>query len=102
MRKLRSFRNDKRAIILPAVIAITFIILSSIIWLAGALIVNRTFDQLQGIIAECDPRVLSISQNALNAYAVSIVVVDGLLLVWWGLSSQKVESQESPAPYGGY
>jgi len=86
--------RSKRGIVLAGVVAITFIFLSSIIWLVGALIVNRTFDALVPYMDE-DPRVLILNQNAVNAYGVSIVIVDVLLLVWWGLSAQKVESQES-------
>jgi hypothetical protein len=97
----RSWIHDTHAIILPAIIAITFIFLSSIIWLIGALIVNRTFDSLLPYIMQCDPRVLAISQSALNAYAVVIVIVDVGLLVWWGLSAQKKESVESPGGYYG-
>lgn len=95
----RSFRSNKRGIVLAGVIAIIFIVLSSIVWLVGALIVNRTFDGLASTFAECDPRVLTLSQNAVNAYAVSIVVVDVLLLVWWGLSAQKKEVVDEPAGY---
>jgi hypothetical protein len=96
---MRNFRSNKRGIVLAGVIAIIFIVLSSIVWLCGALIVNRTFDGLAGIIAECDPRVLALSQGVLNAYAVSIIVVDVLLLVWWGLSAQKKEVVDEPAGY---
>lgn len=94
---MRSIIKDTRAIILPGIIAITFIFLSSIIWLIGALIVNRVFDALYPYSILCDPRVLAIQQSALNAYAVIIVIIDVGLLVWWGLSSQRKESVESPA-----
>ena len=102
MKKLRSFRNNQRGIVHAGIIAIVFIVLSSIIWIIGALIVNKTFDQLQGIIATCDPQVASISQNAVNGFGVMIVIIDVGLVIWWGLSAQRVESQESPAAYGGY
>ena len=62
----------------------------------GALIVNRTFDALAPYFAVGDPRALIAAQNAVNAYGVSIVVIDILFLVWWGISAQRVESEESP------
>lgn len=101
MRKfLKRFLRNKRAIILPGIIAIIWIILSSITWLAGAVIVSRTYDQLQGTIEECNPMVAVISNNALNAYGISIIVLDILFIVWWALSAQRVESQE--VPYGDF
>jgi len=39
---------------------------------------------------------LLAASNAVNVYGVVIVVVDVLLLVWWGISAQRVESEESP------
>lgn len=93
---MKNFVKNTKGIILPGVIAISFLFMSSIIWLCGALIVNRVFDAFQPWYAVSDPRALAVSQTALNAYAVSIVVVDVLLLVWWGLSAFKTESQESP------
>lgn len=97
----KSFIRDTRALILPGIIAVTFIMLSSILWLVGALIVSRTYDGLLPYIMDSDPRVLAISQSALNAYAVTIIIVDVGLLVWWGLSAQKKESVESPGAYYG-
>lgn len=96
---LRKFRDDKRGIVLAGIIAISFIILSSIIWLAGALAVNMTFDELSPIIAECDPHVAITAQNAVNAYGVSIVVIDVLLLIWWALVAQKREVVDEPAGF---
>ena len=98
MRSLREFRNDESGIVLVGVIAIIFIMCSSIIWLIGALIVNRTFDALAPYFAVGDPRALITAQNAVNTYGVVIVFVDILLLVWWGISAQRVESEESPGP----
>lgn len=98
--KLSTIRKDNRGILLAGAIAISFIIMSSIIWLAGALIVNRTFDAFQPWFAISDPRALITAQNAVNAYGVSIIIVDLLFLLWWGLSAQKKESVESSAmPY---
>lgn len=94
---MRNFIKDTKGIILPGIIAISFIIMSSIIWLCGALIVNRVFDAFQPWYAISDPRALTVSQSALQAYSISIIVVDCLLLLWWGLSAFKTESQESPA-----
>lgn len=96
-----SWIHDTRAMILSGIIAITFIFLSSITWLVGAMIVNRTFDSLLPFIMESDPRVLAICQSSINAYAFVIVIVDVGMLVWWGLSAQKKESVESPANYYG-
>lgn len=92
----RNFRKNSEGILLAGAIAITFIILSSMVWLAGAVIVNKTFDAFQPWFAISDPRALALAQSAVNAYGVSIVIVDCLLLLWWGLSSQKSESQEYP------
>jgi hypothetical protein len=98
--KLRNFKKDNKGILLVGAIAITFIFLSSIVWLAGAIVVNRTFDAFQPWFAISDPRALVLAQNAVNAYGVSIVITDVCFLIWWGLSAQKKESQESPMmPY---
>jgi len=94
--KLKRFVGDRRGIVAVGVLAIVFIISSSLIWLVGALIVNRTFDALAPYFAVGDPRALITAQNAVNIYGVVIVVVDVLLLVWWGISAQRVESQETP------
>lgn len=90
----RSFRRDRRGIIAVGVVAIAFIFVSTIIWLAGALVVNRTFDAFLPIFNRMDVETRIISEHALNIYGVSILVVDLLLLVWWGLSAQRVERQE--------
>jgi hypothetical protein len=96
----QSFVKDQKGILLAGAIAITFIILSSIVWLCGALIINKTFDAFMPWLTVADPRALVLSQNALNAYGVSIVITDIAFLVWWGLSASKRESQESPMmPY---
>jgi hypothetical protein len=98
--KLRSFRNDKRGIIIAGIIAITFIILSSIVWLVGALIVNRFFDALLPTMLLCDPQVLIVNQNAVNAYGISIIPVDVCFLIWWAVSAQKKEVvEEDVSPY---
>ena len=94
---LKQFKAHCQGIILVGIIAITFIILSSIIWLVLALVVNRVFDGLMPIYLTCDPRALATGTNALNAFGVSIVVVDIMFLVWWGLSAQKKGSREDPA-----
>lgn len=91
------FRNDESGIIMEGIIAIVFIVFSSLIWLVGALVVNQTFDALTPFFALGDPRAFVTAQNAVNIYGVVIVVVDSLLLVWWGISAQRVESEESPA-----
>ncbi|MFA5365678.1 MAG: hypothetical protein WC325_10910 [Candidatus Bathyarchaeia archaeon] len=90
----KSLLKDDSGIIFEGVIAITFIILSSIVWLCCALFVNRVFDAFIPTLLTCDPRALATSQTAVNAFGVSIVIVDVMFLVWWGLSAQKVESQE--------
>ncbi len=96
LKKLRSIIDDEHGILMVGILAVTFIISSSIIWLVGALIVNSTFDALVPYFPVSDPRALATAQNAVAAYGVVIVVVDVLLLVWWGVSAQRVESQESP------
>jgi hypothetical protein len=90
----KSLLKDDSGIIFEEVIAITFIVLSSIVWLCCALFVNRVFDAFIPILVTCDPRALATSQTAVNAFGVSIVIIDALLLVWWALSAQRVESQE--------
>jgi hypothetical protein len=92
----KRFIEDKRGIVAVGVLAIAFIISSSMIWLVGALIVNQTFDALVPYFPAGDPRGLYAAQNAVNMYGVMIVVVDVLFLVWWGISAQRVESEESP------
>jgi len=97
---LQNFIKNKDGIILQGAIAISFIIMSSLIWLCGELIVNRVFDAFQPWFAISDPRALILAQNCLNAYAVSIIVTDGCFLFWWFLAASKNESVESSAiPY---
>ena len=93
--KLNNFVKDCSGIA-ASIIVISFTIMSSIIWLVGELILNRVFDAFQPILATCQPQALTISQNALDAYGMSIVIVDVLYLVYWNLSAFKSESQESP------
>jgi hypothetical protein len=90
----QNFLSDRRGIVTAGIVAICFIFLSSILWLVGALIVNRTFDAFLPLFNDSDPRALLTGQHAVNAFGVSIVVIDVLLLVWWGLNAQRVESQE--------
>lgn len=96
MRKLCDLAKENSGIVAVGMLAIAFIISSSLIWLVGALIVNQTFDALTPYFPLGDPRGLLAAQNAVNVYGVVIVVVDVLLLVWWGISAQRVESEESP------
>jgi type VI protein secretion system component VasK len=96
-RRLRDFRNDKRGILLVGIVTMAFIVMSSLIWLVGALVVNRVFDAFTPLLNAGDPRALIAAQNAVNAYGVSIVVIDILLLVYWAISAQRIESEESPA-----
>lgn len=91
----RDFRNDQNGIVLVGVIAISFIIMSSIIWICGALIVNKVFDAVIPYFSVDDTRGLVTAQNTVNTYGVVIVVVDFLLLAWWAISAQRVESVES-------
>jgi hypothetical protein len=93
----RFLRQDSHGILLVGIICISFIIMSSLIWLAGALIVSRTFDAFMPWFAICDPRAQAVAQQALNAYGVSIIVVDICFIIYWGVSSQKNESVEGPA-----
>lgn len=97
---IKRLLKDESGIIREGIIAITFIMLSSMIWLICALILNRTFDALLPILSapETDPRALPVSQQAVNAFGVSIIIIDALLLIWWGLSAQKTETQEYAAP----
>lgn len=97
LRKLADFIMDESGILLEGIIAIVFIVCSSLIWLVGALIVNQTFDALLPYFLVGDPRALVTAQSAVTNYGIVIVVVDALLLVWWGISAQRVESEESPA-----
>jgi hypothetical protein len=95
MNKLGDFFRNQQGIIIQGVIAVSFIIMSSIVWLCGLLITNRVFDALAPWFAISDPRALILAQTCLNAYAVSILITDGCLIVWWYLSAFKVESIES-------
>ena len=96
VKKLSQFINDTSGIIFEGVIAVSFIIMSSMVWLCGEVIVSRVFDGFLPILNLCDPRGLAMVQMYLNAYGVSIVIVDVLFIVWWGLAAGKSESQESP------
>jgi len=97
MRFLKAFIRDENGILMEGIIAIVFIISSSLIWLVGALVVNRVFDTFVPYFVPLDPRALATAQNAVTTYGVVIVCVDILLLVYWGISAQRVESEETQA-----
>jgi hypothetical protein len=93
---MRRFRQNQSGIVLVGIICIVFIICSSIIGLAGALAVNKVADALTPYLGS-DVRALNTVTSARNAYIVAVVLVDVLLLVYWGVSAQRKESQESPS-----
>lgn len=93
----KKFMQNRKGIVFEGIIAISFIFFSSIIWLIGALVVNQVFDALMPWFDICDPRALAAAQTNLTAYGVSVVIVDALFIVWWGLSVFKSGSRESPA-----
>ena len=92
---MRNFIHNRSGIVLVSVIAITFIIASSIIGLVGALAVNQVADALTPYMGS-DVRATNLVQSCRNAYIVSIVLADVMLIIWWATSAQKSESQESP------
>jgi hypothetical protein len=96
LKLLRDFQNNKEGFATVVAVTIVFVICSSLIWLVGALIVNKVFDGLSPMFAVADPRALITAQTALNMYAVMIVVVDGLLILWCFISAGRVESRETP------
>lgn len=97
MNKIKELIKDSKGIILEGVIAISFIFFSSLIWLIGEIVIHRTYDAMvPTFFDQIDPRGLALVDNYINAYAVSIIIVDALLLLWWGLSTQKHETQEYP------
>jgi hypothetical protein len=91
----RNFWKDERGIIAVGVLAICFIVFSSVLWLVAVLIVNRVFDAFTPIYANFESIYPSlVGQHVVNATGIAIVVIDGLLLLWWAISAQRVESQE--------
>jgi hypothetical protein len=93
---IQNWKTNKEGIVKEGIIAISFIVMSSIIWLVGQLIVSKTFDAFMPWFAITDPRVLITANAAMTGYSISIIIVDILFLVWWGLSTQKHESFEEP------
>jgi hypothetical protein len=94
---IRKLRANKNGILLVGIICIVFIVLSSIIWLVGALILNRVFDAFGPWFAITDPRTLAVSQSALNAYGISTIITDIAFISYWAISTQRQESEEYPA-----
>jgi hypothetical protein len=97
IRNLRNLKEDKSGILLEGLITIVFVISSSIIGLVGALAVNRIADALTPFISN-NVQALALVQNCRNAYIVGVVLVDISLIVYWGVSAQRKERQESPMP----
>ena len=92
---MRNLIHDTSGIILVSVVAITFIITSSIIGLVGALAVNQVADALTPYMGS-DVRATNLVLTCRNAYIVSIVLADIMLIIWWAVNAQRVERQESP------
>ena len=95
---MQSFLHDKSGIVLVSIVAITFIITSSIIGLVGALAVNQVADALTPYMGS-DVRATNLVLTCRNAYIVSIVLADIMLIIWWAVSAQRRESQENPQYY---
>ena len=95
---MRNLIHDTSGIILVSVVAITFIITSSIIGLVGALCVNQVADALTPYMGS-DVRAINLVETCRNAYIVSIVLADIMLIIWWAVSAQRRESQENPQYY---
>jgi len=91
-----SLIEDKRGILMQGIIAVVFITASTLLWLICALILNRVADSMSAYTS-ADPHVALISANTVNTFGVVIVVVDGLLILWWGLSAFRKERQEIPS-----
>ena len=64
----------------------------------GALAVNRIADAVLPLVGGNSVSALNLIQNARNAYIVAIVLADVCLLIYWGVSAQRKERQESPSP----
>lgn len=91
----KKLRQNNQGIVLAGIIAITFIVLSSMIWVVGAIIVSRFNDGFLPFMTSLgDPRVTTVASMAMTAYGWAIVPVDVGLIVWWALSASKKESQE--------
>jgi hypothetical protein len=90
--------GDSSGIILVSIIAVTFILTSSIIGLVGALCVNQIADALTPYLGS-DVRATNLVLTCRNAYIVSIVLADVMLIIWWAVSAQRRETQESPQYY---
>jgi branched-subunit amino acid ABC-type transport system permease component len=93
--------TDKRGILMEGMIAIVFIIASSLTWLVGALILNQYLDSVAPYTDKF-PQASVLSMNVRNSFGIVIVVVDGLLLFWWGLQSFRRERQEYESPPPAY
>ena len=92
---MRNLMHENSGIILVSLVAITFIITSSIIGLVGALCVNQIADALTPYLGS-DVRATNLVLTCRNAYIVSIVLADIMLIIWWAVNAQRVERQESP------
>jgi hypothetical protein len=91
--KRRNFRENNQGIVLVGLIAIIFIICSSIIGIVGALAVNQVGDAMAQYAT--DIRASNLITSCRNVYIVSVVLVDVLLLVWWGVSAQEKDPDAS-------
>jgi hypothetical protein len=94
----KNLLTDKKGFVLVSAIAITFIFVTSIVGLVGALSINRIADAVQPYLGS-DVRAINLVEQCRNAYIVSVVLADVMLIIWWGVSAQRRESQESPRAY---
>jgi uncharacterized BrkB/YihY/UPF0761 family membrane protein len=94
----RDFRRNQKALVLVSIVAIVLVFAIAIIGLVGMLSANKIADAILPYMGS-DIRASNLVQECRNALAISVVLSIVMVLIWWGVSAQRRESQEAPLPY---
>ena len=92
---IKLFRSNNEGFVLVSVICITLIISLAIIGLVGMLSVNRIADAVAPFLGH-DVRAANLVAQCRTSLAVGVVLSIVMVLVYWAVSAQRRERQESP------
>jgi hypothetical protein len=94
----KTFKDNKEGFVLVSVICIVLIFSIAIIGLVGLLSVNRIADAVAPFVVG-DIRATNLVAQCRTSLVVGIVLSIVLVIVYWAVSAQRRESQESPQTY---
>jgi uncharacterized membrane protein len=94
----RNLLVNKEGFVLVSVISITLIFCIAIIGLVGMLSVNRIADAVAPFLGH-DVRAANIVAQCRTSLVVGVVLSIVMVMVYWAVSAQRRETQESPQQY---